>query len=121
MPRAARISTTVEQWDLNQAVNLRAPFLLSQAFAGQLRPGWQVTSSISMTSGRVSPGADHFAYTISKVGLHGLTRSLALALAPRIRVNELALGAVLAPEGAPGDYVHTLREQIPVGQVYFTR
>ena len=110
------ISTTVEQWDLNQAVNLRAPFLLSQAFAGQLSVG-MTGNIINLNDFRaLSPGADHFAYTVSKVGLHGLTLSLAQALAPRIRVNELALGAVLAPEGASEDYQHTLREQIPVGK-----
>ena len=50
------------------------------------------------------------------MGLHGLTRSLALALAPRIRVNELALGAILPPEQAPVDYEHTLRSQIPTAR-----
>lgn len=107
------LTTTVQDWDLNQAVNLRAPFLLSQAFAGQVPTG--ITGNIiNLNDFRaIKPGADHFAYTISKVGLHGLTRSLALALAPGIRVNELALGAVLAPEKAPADYEHTLREQIP--------
>ena len=107
------MTTTVEQWDLNQAVNLRAPFLLSQAFAGQV-PAGIVGNIINLNDFRaVKPGADHFAYTMSKVGLHGLTRSLALALAPGIRVNELALGAVMAPEEAPNGYKQTLREQIP--------
>lgn len=110
------LTTTVEQWDLNQAVNLRAPFLLSQAFAGQV-PAGSIGNIINLNDFRgAKPDADHFAYTISKVGLHGLTRSLALALAPGIRVNELALGAVLAPEEAPTDYEHTLREQIPSRQ-----
>ncbi len=108
------LTTTVEQWDLNQAVNLRAPFLLSQAFAGQV-PAGIVGNIINLNDFRaVKPGTDHFAYTMSKVGLHGLTRSLALALAPGIRVNELALGAVMAPEEAPDGYEHTLREQIPI-------
>jgi glucose 1-dehydrogenase len=107
------VTTTVEQWDLNQAVNLRAPFLLSQAFAGQV-PAGATANIINLNDFRaIKPDADHFAYTISKAGLHGLTCSLALALAPGIRVNELALGAVSAPEGAPKDYEHTLREQIP--------
>ena len=108
------VATTVEQWDLNQAVNLRAPFLLSRAFAGQIPAG--VTGNIiNLNDFRaIKPGADHLAYTISKVGLHGLTRSLALAMAPGIRVNELALGAVMAPEGTSKDYEHTLREQIPM-------
>ena len=107
------VSTTVEQWDLNQTVNLRAPFLLSQVFAGQMAAGSR-GNIINLNDFRlVRPDADHFAYSISKVGLHGLTCSLALALAPMIRVNELALGPVLAPAGAPEGYQHTLRDQIP--------
>lgn len=107
-------NTTLEQWDLNQAVNLRAPFLLSQAFAEQVSAG-AIGNIINLNDFRsVQPGSDHFAYTISKVGLHGLTLSLAAALAPEVRVNELALGAVLAPEGAAEDYEHTLRSEIPL-------
>lgn len=109
-------TTSVQQWDMNQAVNLRAPFILSRSFAAQIRNGC-VGNIININDFRaVQPGPDHFAYTVSKAGLHGLTRSLALALAPAIRVNELALGAVLAPEGASDDYAHTLREQIPTGK-----
>lgn len=106
-------TTDVEAWDANHAVNLRAPFLLSRAFAAQLAPDGPA-DIINLNDHRaLRPGADHFAYTISKVGLHGLTRSLALALAPRIRVNELALGAVLPPVGTPEEYIHTLRGDIP--------
>ena len=109
-------TTSVKEWDLNQAVNLRAPFILSRSFAAQIRNG-SGGNIINLNDFRaVQPGGDHFAYTVSKAGLHGLTRSLAAALAPDIRVNELALGAVLAPESAPEDYVHTLREQIPTGK-----
>src|SRR5262245_14600657 len=43
------------------------------------------------------PGADHFPYTISKAALASMTKSLAVALAPRIIVNGLALGAILPP------------------------
>jgi NAD(P)-dependent dehydrogenase (short-subunit alcohol dehydrogenase family) len=107
--------TTVEQWDRQQAVNLRAPFLLSQALAAGL-PQETCGDIINLNDYRaLRPGPDHFPYTISKVGLHGLTRSLALSLAPRIRVNEVALGAILPPEGAPEDYAHTLRQEIPTG------
>jgi NAD(P)-dependent dehydrogenase (short-subunit alcohol dehydrogenase family) len=114
-PGSAR-DTSAEHWDLNQAVNLRAPFLLGQAMAGQLSAD-QPGDIINLNDYRaLQPGADHFAYTISKVGLHGLTRSLALALAPEVRVNELALGAVLPPEKAPDDYLHTLKSEIPTGQ-----
>jgi pteridine reductase len=49
------------------------------------------------------PGADHFPYTISKAALAALTKSMAAALAPRIIVNGLALGAVLPPSDRPVD------------------
>lgn len=105
--------TDPDKWARAQNVNLRAPYLLSKYFARQL-PADRQGNIINMNDFRASrPGADHFAYTVSKVGLQGLTRSLAQDLAPRIRVNELALGAVLPPEGAPGDYVHSLKEEIP--------
>ncbi len=109
-------ATSLSAWETNQAVNLRAPFLLSQAFARRL-PVDRAGDIINLNDYRaLRPGPDHFPYTISKVGLHGLTRSLALALAPRIRVNELALGAILPPEQAPADYEHTLRSQIPTAR-----
>lgn len=106
-------ATSLQEWDHNHAVNLRAPFLLSQVFARQL-PAGVAGDIINLNDFRaLRPGADHFPYTISKVGLHGLTRSLAQALAPQIRVNELALGAVLPPENEGEDYLHVLREEIP--------
>jgi len=110
------MTTTVADWDRNMAVNLRAPFLLARGLASGL-PGDAIGDVINLGDDRaLRPGGDHFPYTISKVGLHGLTRSLALALAPRVRVNELALGAVLPPEKAPEEYLHTLREDIPTGR-----
>ena len=110
------MTTTVADWDRNIAVNLRAPFLLARALVRQLPKG-HVGDVINLNDDRaLRPPADHFPYTLSKVGLHGLTRSLALALAPRIRVNELALGAVLPPEKASADYVHTLKQDIPLGR-----
>ncbi len=107
-------TTDAAAWDAHHAVNLRAPFLLAQAFAAQLA-GDGPADIVNLNDGRaLRPGPDHLAYTASKVGLHGLTRSLALALAPRVRVNELALGAVLPPEGGPGSYVRTPREALPL-------
>ena len=110
------MTTTVADWDRNIAVNLRAPFLLARGLARQLPKG-AVGDVINLNDDRaLRPPADHFPYTISKSGLHGLTQSLALALAPRVRVNELALGAVLPPEKAPDDYMHTLKDDIPLGR-----
>ncbi len=108
------LDTDLAEWELNQAINLRAPFLLSREFARALPPerGGDIVNLNDWRALR--PGADHFAYTVSKVGLHGLTRSLAVALAPRIKVNEIALGAVLPPERATDEYLHEVRRAIPL-------
>jgi len=104
--------TTVEDWDRHFAVNLRAPFLVSQAFARSRagRPG----VIINILDWRaLRPRADHFPYTIAKAGLAAMTHSLALALAPSIRVNGLALGAVLPP--SDGGEANAL-EGVPAGR-----
>lgn len=89
--------TSLEIWNQHMAINLRAPFFLSQAFAHALEPG-QSGRIVNILDWRaLRPGADHLAYTISKAGLAALTRSLAQALAPQITVNGMALGAVLPP------------------------
>jgi len=108
------LDTDLDEWQRHQDINLRAPFLLAQAFARAL-PEDRAGCIVNLNDWRaLRPAADHFAYTSSKVGLHGLTRSLAVALAPLIRVNELALGAILPPERASEDTMHTLREEIPL-------
>lgn len=108
------LTTTLTEWRRYQAIHAEAPFILSRDLARQL-PAGRDGAIVNLNDWRAGrPGPDHFAYTISKVALHGLTRSLALALGPRgIRVNELALGAVLPPEGAKEGYLHTLRDEIP--------
>jgi pteridine reductase len=58
------------------------------------------------------PGPDHFPYTISKSALAALTRSLAVALAPQITVNGLALGAVLPP--SDGAMTENILDNVPV-------
>ena len=79
------------------AINLTAPFLLSQSFAKQL-PDDSQGRIVNIVDWRaLRPGADHFPYTVSKAALAAMTQSLAVALAPRIMVNGLALGAVLPP------------------------
>jgi NAD(P)-dependent dehydrogenase (short-subunit alcohol dehydrogenase family) len=86
--------TSLEAWNCHLAVNLTAPWLLSQEFARRTRAG-RIVNILDWRALR--PGADHLPYTISKAGLAALTRSLAQALAPGITVNGLALGAILPP------------------------
>jgi pteridine reductase len=84
-------------WQKYLDINLTAPFLLSQAFS-RLLPADQPGRIINILDWRaLHPGKDHFPYTISKAALADLTKSLAVALAPRITVNGLALGAILPP------------------------
>lgn len=87
--------TDLETWQRHLNINLTAPFLLSRHFAALL-PASQSGRIINILDWRaLRPGSDHLAYTISKAALAALTRSLALALAPRIVVNGIALGAIL--------------------------
>ena len=95
--------TTLEQWQKHLDINLTAPFLLSQAFA-KMMPAGVAGRIINIVDWRaLRPGADHFAYTISKAALADMTKSMAVALAPDITVNALALGAILPPStgGSP--------------------
>jgi NAD(P)-dependent dehydrogenase (short-subunit alcohol dehydrogenase family) len=88
-------SASLADWNRHLAVNLTAPFLLSQAFARQAEEGARIVNILDWRALR--PGADHFPYTISKSALAAMTRSMAVALAPKIIVNGLALGAILPP------------------------
>src|SRR5690606_36490739 len=91
-----RIATvTPESWDLHMTVNLRAPFFLIQAFAAAL-PDDRRGNVVNMLDERVWKLTPHFtSYTVSKMGLWTLTRTLALDLAPRIRVNGIGPGPTL--------------------------
>ncbi|TCZ62982.1 SDR family oxidoreductase [Roseicella aquatilis] len=86
---------TRESWDAHLEPNLRAPFVLTQAFARAL-PAAAEGVVINMLDQRVWSLTPHLvSYTVSKAGLWALTRSMALALAPRIRVNGIGPGPAL--------------------------
>ena len=87
--------TTKDEWDYYLAVNFTAPFLLSQCMFSGL-PEDATGKVINLNDWRTAR-AKRFAYGASKAALSGLTRSLAVAMAPRVQVNELALGAILPP------------------------
>lgn len=88
-------STSLPHREKHIAINLTAPFVLSQAFARQADEGARIVNILDWRALR--PGADHFPYTISKSALAALTKSLVVALAPKITVNALALGTILPP------------------------
>lgn len=88
-------SMTRASWDKHIETNLRAPLVLSQAFAAQL-PEKLPGAIVNMLDERVWKLTPYFlSYTVAKTGLWTLTRTLALALAPRIRVNGIGPGPTL--------------------------
>jgi NAD(P)-dependent dehydrogenase (short-subunit alcohol dehydrogenase family) len=88
-------TATRDSWDRHMETNLRAPLVLSQAFARQL-PDAVEGNIINMLDQRVWKLTPYFlSYTVAKMGLWTLTRTLALALAPRIRVNGIGPGPTL--------------------------
>jgi NAD(P)-dependent dehydrogenase (short-subunit alcohol dehydrogenase family) len=86
---------TRADWDHHMEPNLRAPFVLMQGFAAAL-PAGRHGAIINMLDQRVMSLTPHFVtYTLSKAGLWALTQQMALALAPRIRVNGIGPGPAL--------------------------
>ena len=82
-------------WDAHLDPNLRAPFVLMQAMARALPPGAE-GCIVNLLDQRVWSLTPHFvSYTVSKAALWALTRQMALALAPRIRVNAIGPGPAL--------------------------
>ncbi|HLN24035.1 MAG TPA: SDR family oxidoreductase [Patescibacteria group bacterium] len=89
------LTTTRASWDAHMETNLRAPFVLTQSFAAQL-PEDSEGAVVNIIDQRVWNLTPHFTtYTLSKAGLWTLTQTLAMALAPRIRVNAIGPGPTL--------------------------
>lgn len=88
-------TTKAADFDLHMAVNLRAPLLLSQALARQLPDGEAglIVNVLDQKLFNLNP--DFLSYTLSKIGLHGLTTLLAQSFAPRLRVAGIAPGLTL--------------------------
>ena len=98
-------TATPESWNRHLKTNLQAPFFLSQRFSEMLPEGVK-GSIINLLDQRVWNLTPYFvSYTVSKSGLWTLTQSLALALAPRIRVNGIGPGPALpSPRQSPEQF-----------------
>ena len=93
--RDEALTVTRESWDAHFETNLRAPFVLMQEFARQLLAGAE-GSVVNILDERVWNLTPYFtSYTVSKAALWTLTQTMALALAPRIRVNGIGPGPTL--------------------------
>ncbi len=90
-------SITSAAWDDLIASNMKAPLFLAQAAAPALKQSrGAIVNIVDIHADR--PLKDHVVYTAAKAGLAGLTRALALELAPEVRVNGVAPGAIKWPD-----------------------
>jgi pteridine reductase len=104
----------IAQWEDLIGTNLRAPLFLSQAAVSHLRAsGGSIVNLIDIHA--IRPLRDHPVYGAAKAGLAMLTRSLARDLAPEVRVNGVAPGAVLWPDDGLADQTReSIIRQIPM-------
>ena len=94
------VSTTEEIWDASLATNLKAPFFCAQAAAPLLRRTKGTIINFADTGGLLGwPG--YIAHSVSKAGVVMLTKVLAKALGPEVRVNAIAPGTVTMPGDPP--------------------
>lgn len=106
-------STDEADWERHFAVNLKAPFFLSQAFAAHVGRARRA-HIINIADWRAfRPGSDYAAYTLTKAALVTMTYSLAQALAPNIQVNAIAPGLILPPPGQDISYLERKAQTIP--------
>ena len=113
-PKDTLEDLTVAGWSQTFRVNLRSPILLTQAFIRTL-PDDLSGAVVNITDWRTErPYLTHFSYTVSKGALDAFTRTAAIQLAPRVRVNAIALGAMLPPEGASEAYWQSVLATVPL-------
>jgi pteridine reductase len=105
--------TSAEAWDHLLAINLRAPFLLSQRLGLAMKASGGHIINIGDWAG-IRPYRGYLPYLVSKAGLIHMTRSLALELAPEVQVNCVCPGAVLPPETSTESEASALREETPL-------
>jgi NAD(P)-dependent dehydrogenase (short-subunit alcohol dehydrogenase family) len=95
-------------------LTLVTPMLLTQAFAAALAED-QTGSVLNVTDVRTAtPYKTHFSYIVAKGGLDTFTRAAAVALAPQVRVNAVALGVILPPPGEDAAYAQRLADNLPM-------
>ena len=107
---------TLEQWRRTFDLTLASPVFATQALANAL-PDDLDGAVVNITDVRTqSPYREHFSYIVAKGGIDTFTKTAALQLAPRIRVNAVALGVILPPPQEDEDYAQRLAAQLPLGR-----
>jgi NAD(P)-dependent dehydrogenase (short-subunit alcohol dehydrogenase family) len=103
--------SSVDLYDRQMNVNLKAPFFLMRDFATLCKKG----NIINFVDTRITSNKSNFAaYSLSKKGLWDLTQMAALEFSPLIRVNAIAPGVTLPPDDKDEDYLQNLAQNIPM-------
>lgn len=104
-------------WDEHLAVNLKAPFLLSLALGRRMRRQGEgkIVHLADWAAERPYPG--FLPYCVSKAGLIGLVRALALELAPQVQVNAVSPGPILNPAGFTREQIEAIPGSSPLGRM----
>lgn len=108
-------TVTTAQWDDIIALNLRAPFFIAQAAAAVMRGGGSIINMADLAAFETWPA--YVPHGISKAGVVQMTRALAHALGPAIRVNAIAPGAVLLPDGWKEETAARLASTTPLRRI----
>lgn len=113
--RADLLDTTPAMLDAEWRLNARAPFLLTRALArGMVARRGGVVVNVLDIGGAFVPTPHYAAYGMTKAAMRLLTETLAVELAPHVRVNGVAPGTVLPPESMPEADRERLRSRIPL-------
>jgi len=120
-PRAQFLELTEREWDLVLGVNLKGGFLCAQAVARAMVAAGRPGAIVNISSSAIRGDARGVHYSASKAGVLGMTRAMALALAPhRIRVNAIAPGLTDTAQPRYGNTEEQIAErarEIPLGRI----
>jgi len=114
-PRARPEDVTVADWDRVFALNARGVFLCSREAAARMEAGSSIVNIADLAAFEGWPS--YAPYAATKAAVVSLTRSLARAWAPRIRVNAVAPGPVLLPEGTDEEGRRRAAESTAMGRI----
>jgi pteridine reductase len=112
MPAGNPRELELQDWDSALDLNLRAPFLLAQQAAKRMTTGGLIVNISDI--GAQKAWSRYPSYSVSKAGLESLTKLLARALAPNIRVNAIAPGLVLPSDVVTREQWNQLIEKLPL-------
>jgi pteridine reductase len=115
MERLPFADVTMDQWDATMNLNLRGPFFLAQAAAAAMREGGAIVNISDLAAFETWPA--YIPHSISKAAIVKMTEGLARVLAPSIRVNAIAPGAVLLPAGWDATAAEHLSKTTPLGKL----